>query len=254
VAQALGAVRDADVQLGQVRAWTAEAAGPDREALGELTSILEGEREKARSALLAVLDSRRYDRLTTAFGSMLRHGPLRSSPASRAPVLGVAPGLITTRYRRVLAAARRAARTGTIEDHHRLRIRCKRLRYALEFFDDVYEHRGRTVTRRLAKLQDLLGGIQDAHVAVVRLRDLATAEGSSLSPATIFAMGQVAERHAHQAAELRRRFPKSYRRFRGRSWRTFARILKERSTPADLAVVPPTPTVPAAPAAPKGRG
>ncbi len=227
VAQALGAVRDVDVQLDQLRAWTAEAGGPDREALGSLIAILREQREEARTALLGTLDSPRYDRLTIGFGAMLRHGPLRTSPASRAPALAAAPELLMERYRRVRAAARRVARAGGVEDLHRLRIRCKRLRYALEFFDDVYDHRGRSVIRRLVTLQDLLGGIQDSNVAVARLRELATAGGASLSPATVFAMGQVAQRYAHRAEALRDRYPKRYRRFRGRRWRAFARMLKE---------------------------
>ena len=108
-------------------------------------------------------------------------GPGRQMKAAQAPAAAVVPGLILARHRSALIAARRAARSGDPDDFHRLRIRCKRLRYALEFVSEIYEGRTRGVIRRVVGLQDCLGLMQDAQVAAARLRSLATASNSGLS-------------------------------------------------------------------------
>ncbi len=71
--------------------------------------------------------------------------------------------------------------------------------------------------RRLERLQDHLGLLQDSVVAVARLRRLAATE--DLPSTTVFAMGQVAERYRQQAAGLQERAPKVYRKVLGRRWR-----------------------------------
>ncbi len=66
----------------------------------------------------------------------------------------------------VVKAAKRAKKTGVVTDFHRLRIRGKRLRYALEFSSDVYGGRTARFVRQLTALQDELGRMQDAEVAL----------------------------------------------------------------------------------------
>jgi len=217
VADALGAVRDLDVQLEQLEEWIDEADEGDREPLAALRGILASERDEARRIMLEVLDSARYRRLVTGFAELLRRGPLRTSPASRVPAVVVAPNLVPARYRKVRKAARRLGDDPAPEDFHRLRIRAKRLRYALEFLSEPYGNATEPMIKRLVKLQDLLGLLQDAVVAVARLRRLAVQEG--LSPMTAFAVGQVAERYRRQAADLGRRAPQAYRKVRGKRWR-----------------------------------
>ena len=101
--------------------------------------------------------------------ALAQQGAGQRSAAGHLPATVVVPGLVERRHRDrgqggpAGPAERRAA------DFHRLRIRCKRLRYALEFVQDLYGEPARGFTRRLAKLQDLLGGLQDCQVAMERL-------------------------------------------------------------------------------------
>src|SRR5205823_10728565 len=125
-------------------------------------------------------------------------------PPSRMPILAAAPDLLGRRHRAVRRRGRRIA--GSIarsEDYHALRIRAKRLRYAVEFTSPVYGKRSTKLVERLVALQDLLGEHQDAQVAVERLRSLVAEVGSSLSPQAVFAMGSIAERYAGAARALR---------------------------------------------------
>jgi hypothetical protein len=181
--------------------------------------------------MLKALDSRRYEQFVTDFTTLLQRGPTRRAGA-QPPVLAVAPELIARRHRKVRRLARAIDEDAPPEEYHKLRIQAKRLRYAVQFLGDLYGRPARELVRRLVLLQDLLGLHQDATVAVAHLRELAGASRRKLPPATIFVMGLIAGRYQREAAELRRRFPKTYRQFRGRPWRAL-RAIMERKRPAE---------------------
>jgi CHAD domain-containing protein len=238
VADALGAVRDLDVQLDQLDAWMAASTDEDAAALAPLHGLLEEQRLDARERMMAALDSVRYERLVAGFTTALRRGPPRTSPVSRQPAFGVAPELIIDRHRKVLKAGGRATRSPSSSAYHRLRIRAKRLRYALEFLSPLYPAEAPPVVKRLVAVQDLLGLLQDADVAIRRLRTLVAQRGLALAPNTIFAMGLVARRYGEQEEELRARFPKAYKRVSGKRWKDLAREMKRRRPAA-----PPPPVL-----------
>jgi CHAD domain-containing protein len=227
----LGAVRDLDVQIDRLDSWRDELPDEDRGALTDLGRLLDRERDGARERLLLSLDSPRYERLVSEFTSLLRLDPGQGSgrqiKAARAPAAAAVPGLIRARHRSAASAARRARRSGLPADYHRLRIRCKRLRYALEFVSEIYDGRTRGVVRRVVRLQDCLGLLQDSQVAVERLHALAT-ESSELSPAAVFAMGGVAERYRREADRLLASLPGHLEAMRGRPWRKLKALMERR--------------------------
>ena len=230
----LGAVRDLDVQLEQLESWLAAAAPEDRGPLEALRSVLERQRGEARRDLLDALESRRYDSLVRRFGRALRARHATRSGTASLPAPAVAPDLIDARWAAVRKAAKRLGRTATAEDYHRLRIRGKRLRYALEFLDDVYAGRARPVLKQLVALQDTLGLHQDAVVAIERLRALTAERGGELEPETIFAMGEIAERYRRSIAELRKEALPAYRRVSGKRWTSFREDVEaQRPAPPD---------------------
>jgi CHAD domain-containing protein len=238
VAAALGEVRDLDVQLEQLDAWERELAEADSRALEALRGALEAGRSEARARLLEVLDSPRYSRLARGFEAFLRRGPLRRGPSVRLPALFVGPDLIEDRYRKVRKAGTRARRSSTNENLHRLRIRCKRLRYSLEFLAPLYGEVAEPAIKALVKVQDLLGEHQDAVVAIGRLRALAAEPG--LPAETVFVMGRLAERYDARAAMLRRRFVKVFGGLHGGKWQRLRRAMqRERAS-----LPPPAPSVP----------
>jgi CHAD domain-containing protein len=229
LAAVLGEVRDLDIQLGRFDDWTEEMPGDHRQALDELADLLAGHHREARRALLEALDSRRYERLVAGLVTMLEQGPSRRAGAGRAPAVTAMPALIADRHRAAGKAARRAKRTGVPADYHRLRIRCKRLRYSLEFAGGLYEGELKGFARQMTRLQDVLGSMQDAEVASGRLRELAmTEEGASLSRATIFAMGGVAERYRSEAERLLEELPGLVRLLKGKEWRRARSLMDSR--------------------------
>jgi len=244
LADLLGAVRDLDVQIERTEGWSLEREASDPEVFAVLLRILQERRTEAREALLDGLESSRYVRLIEGFSGFLRRGPLRHLPASVAPALTVLPDTVGLQYRKVWKAGRRLEPDSPLPEFHRLRIRCKRLRYTLEAVTDLYGRPARVAIRRLTDLQDLLGEHQDAQVAIERLRSMALAPDSELSPATVFAMGQIAERYALRAATLRRALPKPLRRL-DRRWRGLRRAMEA----AAEDVPPPAAVEPAEPGA-----
>jgi|SRR5271165_358629 len=235
LAAVLGDVRDLDVQLERTEAmegwsasWAPTGAASGTTPLDELVDLLGEERTAARVALLSALDSTRYERLVSGLVQMVQGGPNRRLSAARLPAALAVPDLVLDRHRAALRAAKRAKRSGVPADFHRLRIRCKRLRYSLEFTSDVYGSRTDRFVRRLARLQDQLGLMQDAEVATARLTALAVGSERELPLATVFAMGGLAERYRTEAAELLAVVPKRLVALKGREWDDLAGLMDER--------------------------
>ncbi len=181
--RALGAVRDLDVFLQNIRAYRDTLPSGRRGGLDPLLAALETQREAARARMLAYLDGKKYARFKERFGHFVETAGLGSLPLeaeSRIPrpfrVRHVAPVAI---YQRL--AAVRAYDDGVRmpdpppERLHALRIACKMLRYTLESFREVLGPEAKTAIKQVVALQDHLGAIQDAIVAGSILGELAAA-------------------------------------------------------------------------------
>lgn len=229
VGHALGAVRDLDVQLAglaDLGAWAAAWPEGGAAALGALRRLLEHRRELARQDLLGVLDSPRWARLVAAMVVLARQGPSARLEAAGVPALVALPPLVDHRHHQAVRAAKLARRTGAAGDFHQLRIRCKRLRYAVECTGDLYGPAGRRFGKELARLQDHLGSSQDAEVAAGRLAALARparpGHRPSLTTSTLFALGALAEHYRETARDLRDDMPEPLAHLGGPAWQALA--------------------------------
>lgn len=180
LADALGAVRDADVLLERLEHRV--AALPEGERAGEvLLARLAAERDGARSALLDVLDDRRYldllDRLIDAI-----HHPAVVDGAGR-PARKVLPGLTAEPWRRLRKAVDALGGDPEEAQLHAVRIKAKRARYAAEVAAIAAGRPARRFAKAVAGLQEVLGALQDAAVSEAWLR-LAAAELAA-GPATV---------------------------------------------------------------------
>jgi CHAD domain-containing protein/transposase-like protein len=167
IARALGDVRDQDVMLEKAQHFVDDHPAAD---LSPLLDHWQEQREKARRALLAQLDSAKFDRFVSEFYNFLitpGAGARALSDAQKIVayrVQHVAPRLIYERYARV-RAYEPVIEDAAFETLHALRIDGKRLRYTLEFFEEVLGPEARDVIKELKKLQDHLGDLNDAVVA-----------------------------------------------------------------------------------------
>jgi CHAD domain-containing protein len=210
----LGAVRDLDVLLEKARAY---AAGLPAEAGGvePLLAAWEAARDTARRKMLEHLDGPAYRKFVAEFGAFLATpgaGAAAIPPDAATPVQArhVIPGLILTRYASV-RAYERLLPGGALAAYHALRIECKGLRYALEFFREVLGEETAALIKQVTALQDLLGELQDACVAEGLLADFLAERRKqmgkhSAAEALAGIEAYLAAQHARQA-ELLAAFP-----------------------------------------------
>jgi CHAD domain-containing protein len=191
--------------------------------------------------MLAVLDSRRYERLCESFAAALRAGPPRSFVPARAPIVAVAPDMVERRYKRVRKLGDAIKKDSLPELYHELRIEAKKLRYALEFVGNgIYGKPALEFSARVTAMQDVLGLHQDAYVAIDMLQDVADSSGRRLGPATLMAMGSISERYRADAVDLRRQFPAVYKPIAGDEWKRLLKLMESRR-PVPVQVRAPAP-------------
>ena len=165
----LGAVRDLDVLLEKARAHVATLPPESAGSLDPLLAHWETARDVARRQMLDYLDGSAYREFVADFGAFLTTpgaGALSIPDDEPVPfqVRHVAPSLIITHYESV-RAFERLLPGAPLLTYHALRIDCKGLRYALEFFRDLLGDEAPALIKQVTGMQDLLGELQDAHVA-----------------------------------------------------------------------------------------
>ncbi len=168
--RALGPVRDLDVFEENARLYLATLPPERAEELNSLLATWGTERQAARERMRAYLDSKHYARFVERFGRFLRtrNAGSRPTPVGQPipyQVQHIAPRLLYTRFEAV-RAYEPLLDSAPIELLHALRIDFKQLRYALEFFRPVLGQEAKTVIQEIKTMQDHLGDLNDADVAV----------------------------------------------------------------------------------------
>jgi CHAD domain-containing protein len=192
LAGVLGPVRDLDVLIERLRA-TAETLGRDTDAANAIVASLVDERRQRYDELRRALDDDRYLELLDSFAATIATFPELDAPDGLRP-------LAAKPLRKLRKAARKLGDEPSDEELHKLRIRGKRARYAVELVADG----GKPVKRylkTLEELQDVLGEHQDAVVAEQRVRRVA---GS----ATAVAAGRLIELERQRRLESRAEYPR----------------------------------------------
>jgi CHAD domain-containing protein len=212
----LGEVRDLDVQLEALKAIAADLLGD----LSPLMVDMGERRDAARARLLQALRTDRYLILLDRLVDGIRD-PLVTSNAG-ASCAEALPPLLADAWRRLRRRAQAVHSSDPDERYHAVRIAAKRVRYAAEAIAPAIGGRsGKApkVADRAGDLQDLLGRLQDA---VVAIREVERArEGQRANAAFQFAAGRLVERESAAKADARSRFPKEWARLE-RRYRRFA--------------------------------
>ena len=217
---ALGDVRDVDVRIEAVNTFRGKLPENERTALDPLLQHLEAERGRKRATMLRALDSKRgREWLDTLPGQLARTAsPKSSAPARNPTALTAVPDLIRKRYKKLRKCARRLTPESSITEFHKVRVRTKKLRYALEVVAPTYAKPAAEMLGMLHKLQSKLGTQHDSDVIARYLTQLATRPPASFTGATLFVMGRMAELHAREAARMGGKVGKPWRKVRG-SWK-----------------------------------
>lgn len=204
----LGPARDLDV-------FTTETLVPVRtarvgdDALDTLAEIAADRRWRAHQGVRETLASQRYADLAFNLACWVAGRGWRQRAdvdillAQRQPIRDVAAAILDKRHRQVRKRGRAFASLGA-EARHELRIALKKLRYGTEFFASLYPERETERFRRAAaRMQDILGHLNDVAVAEHVVRDLLDGlEPGARQRAAALGAGQVLGWYARQSQDL----------------------------------------------------
>ena len=174
--QITGPTRDLDVFLLELPLYKASLPQAMRDDLDPLQRRLEHAHVEEQRKLAEALDSEQFHSLMRDWRAVLEAEtpPGEAGWFADLPVERVVSQRIWKMYRKVLKAGRAAVVHGEPEAMHELRKDCKKLRYLIEFFRNLYapdELKG--IVKALKALLDNLGEFQDKEVQAIHLRELA---------------------------------------------------------------------------------
>jgi len=170
LARELGVVRDGDVFLKHLRSYRKSLADDEQADFDTFIDRIQADRDAAQIALRHELASKRYHHLLedlTAFATqpikevVANDGGLPILVRHRAGSACVSHYEAVRRYETILP-------TATPEQLHALRITSKQLRYTLELFETPLGPEAEALIEPVRALQEQLGAIHDADVAVAQ--------------------------------------------------------------------------------------
>jgi triphosphatase len=188
IGRELGAARDLDVIAADLLR-DAEEAGKDLRA--EIRGAIAPKRNEAYGAAIAALHSPRYRTALLDIAAWMEAGPWTSDEALSArrerPIEAHAAKVLG-RFADYVRLKGRRLRKLDPKKRHKLRIRGKTLRYAVEFFASLYAE-----DKRVKRRQTALAALKDLQDHLGKLNDLAArkklaASGNGVAPHTSSAM------------------------------------------------------------------
>jgi CHAD domain-containing protein len=171
-ARRLGDVRDLDVFMETVHRYIETELNGDTAHLAPMLNALDKPYKRARKRLIRWLDHDKFDDFVQDFVTDLRRDDIEMvTDWHRYTVSQMVPRLIYT-YLEYVRLHEPFLPDADIEMLHEVRLDAKRLRYVLEFFDDVLGPEASTVVESTKALQDYLGALNDYSVANDIAREL----------------------------------------------------------------------------------
>jgi CHAD domain-containing protein len=211
VAQALGAVRDLDVQLERLAGYRQQLASEQAAAAIEpLAADYAARRQLARRQLLDLLASPAYDRFVVDYSEFVETVGAGARPGAEL-VRDSAGGRCWRAFERV-RAHELLLPWADVAALHSLRIDSKRLRYTLEFFAEILPPAAQQPIALMTALQDHLGLLNDAQLAADSTRRWLMADGARQPTGVREAAGAYLAACEADVARLRRTFRPLWRR------------------------------------------
>lgn len=191
--QITGPVRDLDVGLSHFPYYERKISKNWRSDLTPARELLESQRRDAQVELAAVLGSNRVEEIFSSWSELLKGGVLEGSEAALETAREFGCRRIIKRYRKTRKQGLKLRKKSSPKKYHDLRLKVKKTRYLMEFFQPVLEKEDTGRLRiELKKVQDALGAYQDAGVQVANLVQMAEVlqdTGAALN--SILALGQL---------------------------------------------------------------
>ncbi len=191
--QVTGTVRDLDVYLLNFTAYKNSLPESMRDDLQPLYDFLLTKQKHAQKELATKLRSSRYLTTISEWEQYLKvQAPLKPvEPNAKLSIKQLADRRIWKNYKRVLQEGNAINEHSPAEALHDLRKSCKKLRYLMEFFQNLYpEQQIKIFIKNLKGLQEVLGDFQDYATQELTLKQFSEEMLANQVPAnTLLAMG-----------------------------------------------------------------
>ena len=172
LATVLGRARDLDVFIGALRRLSRTAPAADRPAIKAMVTDLQKQKATAQEELQRALDEGALTYLRSELHGQLQAlagaGAEKGQGRKRDSVRRTAPRLIERALRRLYRDQDNLLAPTSTELHER-RILAKRARYTMEYFAPAFGDALEEPIAHMTAVQDTLGEIHDADVAVAAL-------------------------------------------------------------------------------------
>jgi CHAD domain-containing protein len=164
IAAALGEVRDDDVAIEALEEMVAHAPAAFSSGLKTFIETKKQLREQQREELKVILEADELKQLETDFNAGVDEATATRAGSPAITFLTMSQEIILERLKEFEALSIGLLNPFEVETLHELRIAAKRLRYALELFQQCW---GRSISgyaKRVARIQGALGNLHDCDV------------------------------------------------------------------------------------------
>lgn len=165
IASVLGEVRDQDVAIAALEKIEKHAPAEAAAALKQLIETRKGVRDEARKSLQSVLVPKNMDQLRTEFiAGIDGAASLRKTRDAPLTYLKMSAGVIDERLKELEELSNSLYKPFEVEALHEMRIAAKRLRYALELFQQCWGRALANHAKSAAQMQKALGDLHDCDI------------------------------------------------------------------------------------------
>jgi CHAD domain-containing protein len=168
IADALGEVRDQDVAIMALEKLQTHVAVEVSSLLQQLIDARKEIRDEARKELETMLEDSQLKQLELSFIAGVDEATTEATARTPSPLLisfrKMSRAIILDRLKELEKLSNGLFRPFEVEDLHDMRIAAKRLRYAIELFQQCWGRSMATYAKRTARLQTALGDVHDCDV------------------------------------------------------------------------------------------
>lgn len=185
--------RDLDVYLLDFESYKNSIPAALREDLNPLYDFIKRKQKLAQKNLANKLKSQEYIAPLVEWEEFLRTPTIKKPTQADAllPIKNLADRRILKIYRRIIKSGQRVTDSSPPQELHDIRKTCKKLRYLMEFFQNMYpDKKIASLIKSLKHFQDILGEFQDLEVQESTLKKFSEEMmNESISANTFLAMG-----------------------------------------------------------------
>jgi CHAD domain-containing protein len=175
VADALGEVRDQDVAIMALEKLQAHATDDVSATLKQIIDVRKEIRDQARKELETMLEDTQLKQLELSFTAGVDEATVEAKARTQAPLQvsfqKMSRAIILDRLKELEKLSNGLFRPFDVETLHEMRIAAKRLRYAIELFQQCWGRSIATYAKRTARMQTALGDVHDCDVWIESFGD-----------------------------------------------------------------------------------